>query len=74
LKKIFLIIQFKGELKMIRTALQIIGGLTVAAIGATAIVAAQPETTEIKELKQATDFFRSIEFKIKPQRKVEEEC
>lgn len=59
---------------MIRTALQIIGGLTVAAIGATAIVAAQPETTEIKELKQATDFFRSIEFKIKPQRKVKEEC
>lgn len=59
---------------MIRTALQIIGGLTVAAIGAAAIVVAKPDTEEIKELKQATDFFRSIEFKIKPQRKVEEEC
>ena len=59
---------------MIRTALQIIGGLTVAAIGATAIVVAKPDTEEIKELKQATEFFKSIEFKIKPQRKVEEEC
>ena len=59
---------------MIRTALQIIGGLTVAAIGAVAIVAVKPDTEEIKELKQATEFFRGIEFKIKPQRKVEEEC
>lgn len=59
---------------MIRTALQIIGGLTVVAIGAVAIVAVKPDTEEIKELKQATDFFHSIEFKIKPQRKVEEEC
>lgn len=59
---------------MIRTALQIIGGLTVAAIGATAIVLAKPDTVEMKELKQATEFFRGIEFKIKPQRKVEEEC
>ncbi len=59
---------------MIRTALQIIGGLTVAAIGATVIVLAKPDTAEMKELKQATEFFRGIEFKIKPQRKVEEEC
>lgn len=59
---------------MIRTTLQIIGGLTVAAIGAAAIVLAKPDTSEIKELKQATEFFKNVEFKIKPQRKVEEEC
>lgn len=59
---------------MIRTALQIIGGLTVVTLGAVAIVAAKPDTEEIKELKRATEFFKSVEFKIKPQRKVEEEC
>lgn len=59
---------------MIRTALQIIGGLTVATLGTVAIVAAKPDTEEIKELKRATEFFKSVEFKIKPQRKVEEEC
>lgn len=50
---------------MIRTALQIIGGLAVAAIG-TAIVVAKSDTEEIKELKQATEFFKNVEFKIKP--------
>lgn len=59
---------------MIRFALQVIGGLVVAVTGVAVIVVAKPETTEIKELKQATEFFKNVEFKIKPQRKVKEEC
>lgn len=59
---------------MIRFALQVIGGLYIVALGAATIVLAKPDTVEIKELKQATEFFRGIEFKINPQRKVEEEC
>lgn len=60
---------------MIRTALQIIGALSVAAFASSAVyVAKNTEAEEFKELKQATEFFRNVEFKIKPQRKVEEEC
>lgn len=60
---------------MIRTALQIIGALSVAAFASSAVyVAKNAEAEEFKELKQATEFFRNVEFKIKPQRKVEEEC
>lgn len=60
---------------MIRFALQVVGALSVAAFGASAVyVAKNAEPEEFKELKQATEFFRNVEFKIKPQRKVEEEC
>ena len=60
---------------MIRTALQIIGALSVAAFASSAVyVAKNAETEDFKELTQATKFFKSVEFKIKPQRKVEEEC
>lgn len=60
---------------MIRFALQVVGALYVAAMGTAAVVLMKPDTSEIKELKQATEFFRNVEFKIKPQRKeVEEEC
>ena len=60
---------------MIRTALQIIGAVSVAAFGAAAVYEAKNvETEDLKQLEQATEFFRGIEFKIKPQRKVEEEC
>lgn len=60
---------------MIRFALQVVGALSITAFGASAVyVAKNAETEDIKELKQATEFFKSIEFKIKPQRKVEEEC
>ena len=60
---------------MIRFALQVVGALSVAAFGASAVyVAKNAETEDLKELKRATEFFRNVEFKIKPQRKVEEEC
>lgn len=64
----------KGEIKMIRFALQVVGGLAVAAIGAALVYGAKNNVPEdLKELKQATEFFKTVEFKIKPQRKVEEE-
>lgn len=60
---------------MIRFALQVVGGLAVAAFASSAVYEAKNvETEDLKQLKQATEFFRGIEFKIKPQRKVEEEC
>lgn len=60
---------------MIRFGLQLIGALAVATFGAAAVYEAKNvETEDLKQLKQATEFFRGIEFKIKPQRKVEEEC
>lgn len=60
---------------MIRFALQVIGGLAVATFAGSAVyVAKNTEPDEFKKLKQATEFFRNVEFKIKPQRKVEEEC
>lgn len=51
---------------MIRFGLQLIGAAVV-------YEAKNAEAEDFKELKQATEFFKNIEFKIKPQRKVEEE-
>lgn len=61
---------------MIRFGLQVIGALAVATFGAAAVYEAKnAEAEDFKQLKQATEFFRNVEFKIKPQRKeVEEEC
>ena len=59
---------------MIRFGLQLIGALAVATFGAAVVYEAKnAEVEDFKELKQATEFFKNIEFKIKPQRKVEEE-